>query len=105
MYIIFGTDAQLTSYKICSFFKLGNGRRYLGNTSNGNNRTVQKVQVNFLVIVKFYDLEEGVLSLNDSVEFVGILSTDPLVARAGFEDSAMMSAEGASVELDFVAQV
>lgn len=56
------------------------------------------------VIVKFYDLEEGVLSLNDSVEFVGILSTDPSVARAGFEDSAMMSAEGASVELDFVAQ-
>jgi hypothetical protein len=30
---------------------------------------------------------------------------DPSVARAGFEDSAMMSAEGASVELDIVAQV
>ena len=43
--------------------------------------------------------------MNDAVEFIGILSMDPSVARAGFEDSAMMSAEGAAVELDFVAQV
>jgi len=33
------------------------------------------------VIVKLYDLEEGLLSLNDAVEFVGILSMDPLLSR------------------------
>ena len=52
------------------------------------------------VIVKLYDHEEGDLSLNDAVEFIGILSMDPNLARAGFED-----AEGTAMEHDFVAQV
>jgi hypothetical protein len=49
-----------------------------------------------------YDLEEGVLSLNDAVEFVGILSMDPTFAR--FEDSAA-NAEATAMEHDLVSQV
>ena len=52
------------------------------------------------MIVKLYEHEEGELSLNDAVEFIGILSMDPNLARVGFED-----AEGTAMEHDFVAQV
>ena len=51
------------------------------------------------VIVKLYDVDEGALSLNDAVEFVGILSIDPSLAR--FESSD----ENVAMEHDLVAQV
>ena len=35
------------------------------------------------VIVKLYDVEEGALKLNDCVEFIGIVSLDPLLAQNG----------------------
>ena len=45
------------------------------------------------VIVKLYDIPDGMFSLNDIVEFIGIVSLDPSLAHIPFEGSDDLFAE------------
>ena len=63
---------------------------------NRNNRTYPKpifILLGQAVIVKLYDVADGTFSLNEIVEFIGIVSLDPSLAQMPLEGSNEIFAE------------